>query len=117
MVAWKDSRESARAVRDAWPILSTAEEVAVVCVRAKKAGEEDLRLLSHLELHGCKVRLIVNDRNDAPPSDLIKLEMGKTSSDLLVMGLYGRPRVQELVLGGVSEDLLRNVPFPILVSH
>jgi len=117
MVAWKDSRESARAVRDAWPVLSTAEEVVVVCITPKGAGAKDPSLLRHLELHGCKARLVVNDRSDAPTSDLIKLEMGKTSSDLLVMGLYGRPRLQELVLGGVSENLLRDLRFPILVSH
>jgi nucleotide-binding universal stress UspA family protein len=58
--------------------------------------------------------MVVNDINDAPTSDLIKLEMGKTSSDLLVMGLFGQPRLQQLVLGGVSEDLLRSLPFPIL---
>jgi nucleotide-binding universal stress UspA family protein len=33
------------------------------------------------------------------------------------MGLFGRPRVQELILGGVSRDLLGAPPIPLLISH
>lgn len=114
LVAWKDTRESARALRDAWPILEAAEEVSVVSV---SADGPDSQLTRHLELHGCKAKVVVDHRTDAPTSDLLRLEAGKVSADLIVMGLYGRPRLQELVLGGVSRELLRNPPVPLLVSH
>ncbi|HFK2920347.1 TPA: hypothetical protein ACGY72_001514 [Stenotrophomonas maltophilia] len=38
-------------------------------------------------------------------------------ADLLVLGPYSRSRVVELVLGGVTEDLLAAVPAPLFVSH
>ena len=38
-------------------------------------------------------------------------------ADLVVMGVYGRPRLQELVLGGVSHDLLSEPPCALLLSH
>jgi nucleotide-binding universal stress UspA family protein len=114
LVAWKDTRESARALRDAWPILEAAEEVTVVSVSSD--GPDDL-LERHLKRHGCKAKVVVDRRTDAPASDLLRLEAGKAGADLLVMGLYGRPRLQELVLGGVSRDLLQDPPVPLLVSH
>jgi nucleotide-binding universal stress UspA family protein len=114
LVAWKDTRESARALRDAWPILEVAEEVSVVSVASD--GPDSL-FQRHLELHGCKAKVVVDRRTDAPTGDLLRLEVGKVGADLLVMGLYGRPRLQELILGGVSRELLRDPPVPLLVSH
>ena len=35
----------------------------------------------------------------------------------VVMGLYGRNRVQELVLGGVSHDMVSDPPAALLISH
>jgi nucleotide-binding universal stress UspA family protein len=38
--------------------------------------------------------------------------------DLLVMGGYGHSRVRELVLGGVTQDMLRtDTNLAILVAH
>jgi nucleotide-binding universal stress UspA family protein len=38
-------------------------------------------------------------------------------ADLVVMGLFGRPRLAELILGGVSRNLLDHLKMPLLVSH
>jgi nucleotide-binding universal stress UspA family protein len=43
--------------------------------------------------------------------------MAEFDIDLLIAGLYGHPRLQELVLGGVSRQLLHDVPAPLLLSH
>jgi nucleotide-binding universal stress UspA family protein len=36
---------------------------------------------------------------------------------MVVLGLYGHPRLAEFVLGGVSRDLLNHITMPLLVSH
>jgi nucleotide-binding universal stress UspA family protein len=117
MVAWNDSRESARALRDALPLLKVADEVAIVSVRDEPDEVADRWLKDRLELHGCKARLVVDRWSDASPGEVLKFEMGKTGSDLLVMGLYGRPRLQEIILGGVSREMLDTPIYPVLVSH
>ena len=38
-------------------------------------------------------------------------------ADLLVMGGYGRSRLRELVLGGVTRHVLTNTRLPILFAH
>jgi nucleotide-binding universal stress UspA family protein len=38
-------------------------------------------------------------------------------ADLLVMGGYGRTRLSELVLGGVTRHVLAEAELPVLISH
>lgn len=117
LVAWKGNRESSRALRDAMPFIESAAHVTVLTVVADGTKGSDPELLRHLESHGCKPQMIVEQSQGRPSGDIIRSYVGVVGADLLVMGLYGRPRVQELVLGGVSRDLVRNPPVPLLVSH
>jgi nucleotide-binding universal stress UspA family protein len=38
-------------------------------------------------------------------------------ADLLVVGAYGHSRVCELILGGVTRTLLRQMTLPALMTH
>ena len=38
-------------------------------------------------------------------------------ADLLVMGGYGRSRLRELVLGGVTRHVLTHAQLPVLLAH
>jgi nucleotide-binding universal stress UspA family protein len=40
-----------------------------------------------------------------------------SGADLLVLGCYGHPRFNELVLGGVSRSILRSLTLPTLIAH
>jgi nucleotide-binding universal stress UspA family protein len=40
-----------------------------------------------------------------------------TDADLLVMGCYGHSRARELVLGGVTRTVLREMTLPVLMAH
>lgn len=117
MVAWKDTREAARAVQDAQPFLTHAEKVYVVSACEDRAPGHDAALRRRLQQFAADLEFVVNDRADTPTSDILKLELMKTGSDFLVIGLYGRSRLEELVLGGVSRNLLADPPCPLLVSH
>jgi nucleotide-binding universal stress UspA family protein len=39
------------------------------------------------------------------------------SSDLLVMGCYGHSRFREVLLGGVSRQILTSMTLPVLMAH
>jgi nucleotide-binding universal stress UspA family protein len=39
------------------------------------------------------------------------------SADLLVVGGYGHSRLRELILGGVTRELLQHMTLPVLMSH
>lgn len=117
MVAWKGTRKSARALRDAWPLLHAAESITVVRVGAGPGRSKDPWLETFFDTHGLRMTFVENHLTDASAGDVLRLEMGKSGSDLLVMGVYGTSRIQELALGGVSRDLLAKPDFPIFISH
>jgi nucleotide-binding universal stress UspA family protein len=118
MVAWKESREAARALRDAWPFLSAAEEVHFLTVSRDAPSDFDELMKRNLEAHGCRVSRMHADRNDdMETGNIIQRHAGMVGAELVVLGLYGHSRMRELLLGGVSRDLLGSLPLPLLISH
>jgi nucleotide-binding universal stress UspA family protein len=122
LVAWNASRESARAVADAMPFLRAAKEVMVLAVNPR-TGEDahgeipSVDIATHLARHGVKVTATHTPSVDLAVSDAILNRVSDDGMDMLVMGAYGRSRLRELVLGGVTRDLLRHMTVPVLMSH
>ncbi len=122
LVAWNNSRESARAVFDALPLLTRAKEVTVLVVeeadkpetKGELAGAE---ICATLARHGvkCTAQQAKPSRGDAGVELLAQVAAHKC--DLLVMGCYGRSRLREFVLGGASRHVLQNATVPVLMSH
>ena len=118
LVAWKETREAARAVRDAGPFLAAAKDVTFLTVGADAEPGFDAMQQYNLAAHDCgHARLVVDANEDRDIGDAIRLRTGMVGADMLVLGLYGHSRLQELLLGGVSRGLMKDVPMPVLVSH
>jgi nucleotide-binding universal stress UspA family protein len=123
LVGWTPTRESARAVHDALPLLVPGAKITVLTVEAPRAGH-DLAPLStagiaeHLARHGLSVsaaRTVVTD--GLSPADALLDYASDISADLLVVGGYGHSRTREMIMGGVTRDLLRHMTLPVLMSH
>lgn len=121
IVAWKDSREARRAVADALPFLTRAEEVLVV--EASEAGHRDEAVArvetvaGHLVRHGVKARASVVDLADGDAGTLLLGQAARLNADLIVAGGYGRSRLGEWVFGGVTRTLLDQDSCFVLLSH
>jgi nucleotide-binding universal stress UspA family protein len=121
-VAWSASREAARAVNDALPLLERAQAVDLVTVNPREApfghGEEpgaDIGL--HLARHGIKVEVQRIETRELDVANAILSHLADRGSDLLIMGAYGHSRLRELVLGGVTRTILRDMTVPVLMAH
>jgi nucleotide-binding universal stress UspA family protein len=120
MIAWNGSRESARAVKDAFPILEKAQSVSVVCVNGRNwprntpAGAE---VVGHLAHHGIASQIDNLEASGLSVGDALLARAAEKSADLLVMGAYGHSRIREFVLGGVTKRMLQNATVPVLMSH
>ena len=118
LVAWNDSRESARALRDAWPFLAQAEEIHFLIVSRTAGRELDEGLQRHLRQHACRpAKVVIDRRDDLVTGNIISRHIGMAGADMAILGLYGHSRLRELVLGGVSRELIEEMPVPLLVSH
>jgi nucleotide-binding universal stress UspA family protein len=122
LVAWNNSRESARAVFDALPVLMRAQDVTVLVVeeadkpetKGELAGAE---ISATLARHGvkCTTQQVKPGARDAGAELLSQVAAHRC--DLLVMGCYGRSRFREFVLGGASRHVLQNAAVPVMMSH
>lgn len=116
LICWNGRREAARALQDAWPFIVAADSVTVLIVSSAADGPESA-LQRHFEHHGVSADIVVERRHDQDVGEVILDQIGRTEADLVVMGLYGHSRVQELVLGGASRTMLAKAPVPMFVSH
>ncbi len=118
LVAWNGSREAARAVKDAMPLLKGADQVDVLVIDADEATHDvETTLPAYLGRHGCKVQVHRVSSVDQPVGEVMLRQAGRLDSDLIVMGLYGHARLQEMVIGGASRHTLRHARTPLFVSH
>ena len=121
MVAWNGSREATRAVHDALPILERAAAVRVVSVNpADGPGDGELPgadISQHLARHGVRVEAETFNADGVRVDDALLSRAFDTGADLLVMGAYGHSRLGELVLGGATRHILRQLTIPVFMSH
>ena len=119
LVAWKDARESARAAADALPFLVAADEVVVIAITAPNAEDEThgAKIESWLARHGVRAQVRHEVAEDVDAGNLLLSRAADFSSDLIVMGAYSRPRLSEVVLGGVTRLMLQAMTVPVLMSH
>jgi len=103
LVAWNGSREAARAVRDALPLLKLVAAVTVLAVNAEQGGEEPgADIARHLARHGITVEIDQSTAPDMATADVLLSRAADLGSDLIVMGAYGHARMRETILGGVT---------------
>jgi nucleotide-binding universal stress UspA family protein len=122
LVAWDGGRAAARAVHDAIPFLRRAEQVKVVSVNRDtetRGGEEGpaAQLSRRLDRHDIKAEGRDIAMKGKRVGEALHTMIAEEGIDLLVMGAYGHPRWQELVLGGVTRHTFANMTTPVLMSH
>lgn len=118
MVAWDGGARAARAVGDAMGLLSEAAEVEIVCVTPdseKSVAGADLA--RHLARHCKKVTLTELPKQHGDIARTLRAHVEMAKADLLVMGAYAHPRLLEMVLGGVTRDMLAGAEVPLLLSY
>lgn len=119
-VGWKDTREARRAVADAVPLLKAAGHATIMEVvpehqrAAAQARVDDVA--KALQRHDVDMtcRTVTTAGDEAGFLHAFLLDH---HCDLLVAGAYGHNRLKEWAFGGVTQDVLLNPSFCVLLSH
>ncbi len=120
LVAWNGGREAARAMADALPFLKQAKRVTVLNVSEKIDDQHelpDIDIAAYLARHQVRVEIEKNENIDISPADWLLSRAADMDANLLVMGAYGHSRFSEMVFGGVTKSILRQMTLPVLMSH
>jgi nucleotide-binding universal stress UspA family protein len=122
LVAWDGSREAARAIRDALPLLQSAKRVSLLAIDPLRQGHmhggaNAPKLVAHLRRHGVVAKATEITSEPLGVTDTLLGHVKRLGADLLVMGAYGHSRILEFVLGGTTPDLLERTTIPVLMSR
>ena len=121
-VGWNASREAARAVFDALPLLKQADNVHIVWVdprlpsgqSASRAADDIAASLARAGVH-CEA-VEASAAGGTIGAELLN-RARDYGSDLIVMGGYGRTRFREMIFGGATRHILDHMKVPVLMSH
>jgi nucleotide-binding universal stress UspA family protein len=122
LIAWDGSRQAARAIRDALPLLAIAERVSVLAVDPQRqdhmhGGAHTAALLAYLDRHGVRAQPQEIAADAKGVTDDLLERSAAVGADLVVMGAYGHSPVWEFVAGGTTQDLLERTRIPVLMSR
>jgi nucleotide-binding universal stress UspA family protein len=119
---WDGSRAAARAINDALPLLIKATAVDLLIVLNKKTRSDQseirgLEMAKHLARHDVKVEIEAVPAADIDVTSAILSYVADNSGTLIVMGGYGHSRLREIIMGGVTRDMLKSMTVPVFMSH
>jgi nucleotide-binding universal stress UspA family protein len=121
LIGWSHTRESTRALHDALPLMVPKALVTVLMAESTPSASDAVPtadVAEHLARHDLEAsaaRTVLADRVTA--ADALLGYAADNGCDLLVTGAYGHSRTREMVLGGVTRDLLRYMTLPVLMAH
>jgi nucleotide-binding universal stress UspA family protein len=121
VAGWDGSLQAIRAVSAALPLLRLADSVKLALINPDELSElhgeqpgADMAL--YLARHGVKVEVVLERTASTEGHALMSLATD-CGAGLIVCGAYGHSRYRELVLGGVTRELLERTPVPLLIAH
>jgi nucleotide-binding universal stress UspA family protein len=120
VVAWKDTCECRRAVRDAVPFLQQAKDILIVGLdegQSEAAKRHLSDVAEYLRRHRVVVtREVWRRARGRVASELLHI-VREEGADLIVAGGYGNSRLDGWIFGGVTHELLASSPVCCMLSH
>nr|WP_286771787.1 universal stress protein [Sphingomonas sp. 66-10] len=116
VVGWNGSREAARVLNDALPLLESHARIDIVSVSPGGSPSALDPISEHLTRLGYAPTQHALNGADAT-SDLLLRFVDQLQAQLLAVGAFAHSRFEEIVLGGVTRDLVEGASVPVLFSH
>lgn len=123
ILAWKESREAISAVRFALPLMRSADDLNIVTVTDRGNSDEELvqgiEISEYLTEHEVRSKFFCEHMNDdeARESQTLIRHAQEHQRDLIIAGGYSHSRFREVIMGGVTRELIKSSPIPLLLAH
>jgi nucleotide-binding universal stress UspA family protein len=118
LIAWNGSFEACQALRSALPLLKLAGRVVLATI--PDDGNYELppaEATKFLTRHGVEAEIMEMEGKGKPIAALLRHTAAECSASYVVMGAYGHSRFREVLLGGVTREMLIDSPLPLLLAH
>lgn len=119
LVAWKPSRESARALAAALPWLRRARQLdlAVPASGPHQAFDHATALRQWLAWRGVAAPQRLHHLGPGDVGNELLRLTADSGAHLLVMGGYSHSRTREWIFGGTTRRVLQHMQVPVLMAH
>jgi len=118
---WANTVEARRALSAALPFLARAEAVQVVGVcepdESEKSATQLSDVVARLGRHGISAEAVVHPAVSPDTGQVLMDYAEAFRAGLIVVGAYGRSRLRQWVMGGVTRHLLDHAGKPVLFVH
>ena len=118
IIGYNRSPSAVHALTVAIPFLERASTVIVVAVKTgAKTGPSPREIATYLARHDVRTKVLEIEPDHREVGEVLLDEAEHVGADLLVMGAFSHSRLRELILGGVTRQVLQNAEIPVLMAH
>jgi len=122
LVAWDSSDEAARATRQSMEFLKGCDAVYVtlidpVATRFANGEEPGSDIATFLARHGVKAQVDRISSGGRRVDEALRQHATDVAADMVVMGAYNHPRIQQRLFGGVTRSMLKDSRVPLFLSR
>lgn len=120
VVAWDGSRAASRALREGIPHMLHASKVYLLCIldsEQRRDPELEADIVVYLRSHCIAAEWVHVPMDIYPVGAQLLSRAERLEADLLVMGAYGHGHLNEMLLGGATDYVLKHSHIPLLMSH
>ena len=121
-IGWNATREATHALRNATTFAAPGAKVDVLVLDAQPSAkghgsEPGADIAHHLARHGFMSSVVPIHATALSDGEALVKAACERGVAVLSLGAYGHSRLREMVLGGVTRDLLGGASIPLLFSH
>jgi len=118
LIGWNRTAQSARAMAEAMPFLKRASRVVILSIATgAKEGPSPQDAARLLAWHGVVAEVDEIPTGEGPVAETLLAKARQIDADLVVMGAYSHSRFREIILGGVTQYMLRHAEMPVLMAR
>jgi nucleotide-binding universal stress UspA family protein len=117
-ICWNASKEAAQAMAAALPVLRIAGAVHILSSEKRmKQSPNANEVSNYLKCHGIEAKPHVFHAKGRSVGETLLSDAKSLGCNLLIVGGYSRPRLREVLMGGVTHYLIEHADIPVFMKH
>jgi len=117
-IGWNSSKEAAQAISTVMSNLKRADKVYVLCSESRMNQPFNANdVCIYLRCHGVTAEPAVFSTNRQSAGKGLLNKARELGADRLVVGGYSRPKLRNMIMGGVTGYLMEHSDIPVILVH
>jgi nucleotide-binding universal stress UspA family protein len=117
-IGWNSSKEAAQAMATMLDNLKRADKVFVLTSEKRLQGPVNAdEVCTYLNCHGVAAESATFNTKGQSAGEALLAKSRELECDRLIVGGYSRPRIRDVIMGGVTGHLLAKADMPVIFVH